>query len=186
LGEDRKKTQRKEFNTSYPHDQIHPTCWIAPGAVVVGDVTLEELTSVWFNASLRADDTPIIIRARSNIQENCVFHADPGFPAEVGEGCTIGHAAVIHGAKVGENCTIGMRAVLMNGVIVGENSIVGAGSLLTQGKVYPPNSLILGAPAKVIREVTEDEIAFNRYSSDTYVNRSRAFMSQANAKENKG
>lgn len=167
---------RDVFNTSFPTDQIHPTCWIAPGAVVVGDVTLEELTSVWFNCVLRADDTPVVIRARTNIQEGSIFHADPGYPAEVGEGCTIGHGAIVHGATVGPNTTIGMRAVLMNGVVVGENSIVGAGSLLTIDKIYPPNSMIIGSPAKVVRELTADEIEHNRYSSEIYVNRSRAFM----------
>ncbi len=168
-----------KFNTRRRPEQVHETSWIGPGAIVVGDVTLEAYTSVWFNATLRADESPIIIRARSNVQEGCIFHADIGYPAEVDEGTTIGHGAIIHGAKVGKNCTIGMRAVLLNGAVVGDNSIVGASALLTQRKVFPPNSLILGAPAKVVRALTEEEIEFNRYSAQTYIERSRAFMAEA-------
>lgn len=169
-----------EFNTRHRPEQVDPTAWIAPGAIVVGDVTLEAHTSVWFNATLRADESPIIIRARSNIQEGCIFHADIGYPAEIDEGTTVGHGAVVHGAKVGKNCTVGMRAVLLNGSVVGDNSVVGAAALLTQHKVFPPNSLILGAPARVVRELTEEEIEFNRYSSQTYIERAIAFRAEAN------
>lgn len=164
------------FRTEFRPDQIHPTAFLGQGAVVVGDVTLAEETSVWFNATLRGDTTPIVIGPRTNIQEGCVFHADPGFPAILGAGVTVGHRAIIHGAKIGDNTLVGMGAILLNGVVVGENCVIGAGALLTQGKEFPPGSLILGAPAKVVRPLTPEEIEQNRVSANTYVRRSRAFM----------
>ncbi len=164
------------FGTQFRPDLIHSTAFIASGAVIVGDVTLAELTSVWFNAVLRGDTTPITIGARSNIQDGAILHADPGFPAEIGEGVTVGHGAIVHGAKVGNNTIIGMGAILLNGAVVGENCIVGAGALITEGKIFPAGSLILGSPAKVVRELTEDDINRNYLSAETYVMRSRAFM----------
>ena len=164
------------FQTQFRPEQVHSTAFIAQGAVVVGDVTLGEETSVWFNASLRGDSTPITIGPRSNIQEGCILHADPGFPAIIGAGVTVGHGAVVHGARVGDNSLIGIRAVLLNGVVVGENCIVGACALLTQGKEFPPGSLIMGAPAKVVRELSVEEIERNRRAAEEYVKRSRAFM----------
>lgn len=164
------------FQTQFRPEQIHPSAFIAPGAIVVGDVTLGEETSVWFNATLRGDTTPITIGPRSNIQEGCIFHADPGFPAIIGVGVTVGHGAVVHGAQVGNNSLIGMRSVLLNGVVIGENCIVGASSLLTEGKKFPAGTLIMGAPAKVVRELTPEEIERNRRAAEEYVKRSRAFM----------
>jgi carbonic anhydrase/acetyltransferase-like protein (isoleucine patch superfamily) len=166
------------FNTRFQPDLVDPTAFIGQGAVIVGDVTLAEETSVWFNATLRGDTTPIRVGARTNIQEGCILHADPGFPAIIGQGVTVGHGAIIHGAQIGDNTLIGMRAILLNGVVVGENSIVGAGSLLTQGKVFPPGSLIIGSPAKIIRPLTEEEIEANRTAAAHYVERSRAFIKQ--------
>jgi carbonic anhydrase/acetyltransferase-like protein (isoleucine patch superfamily) len=166
------------FNTEFRPEQIHPTAFIATGAIIVGDVTLAELTSVWFNAVLRGDTTAVTIGPRSNIQDGAIFHADPGFPAEIGAGVTVGHGAIIHGAKVGDNTVIGMGAILLNGAVIGENCIVGAGALITEGKVFPTGTLILGSPAKVVRELTEDDINRNRLSAETYIMRSRAFMAK--------
>lgn len=164
------------FQTQFQPDRIHPTVFIAQGAVIVGEVTIGEAASVWFNATLRGDTTPITIGPRSNIQEGCILHADPGFPAIIGTGVTVGHGAVVHGAQVGDNSLIGIRSVLLNGVIVGENCIVGASALLTEGKEFPPGSLILGTPAKVVRSLTPEEIERNRRAAAEYVKRSRAFM----------
>jgi carbonic anhydrase/acetyltransferase-like protein (isoleucine patch superfamily) len=157
-----------------PH-LVHPSVFIAEGAVVVGDVTLDEDASIWFNATLRGDVEAISVGSRSNIQEGCILHADPSYPTAIGADVTVGHGAVVHGARVGDNCIIGIRAVLLNGVVVGENSIVGACALLTEGKVYPPNALILGIPAKAVRTLTVEEIAANRSSAARYVARAAAF-----------
>jgi carbonic anhydrase/acetyltransferase-like protein (isoleucine patch superfamily) len=163
------------IQTEFRPELIHPTVFIAPGAVVVGEVTLEAEVSVWFNATLRGDTTPVTIGPGSNIQEGCILHADPGFPAIIGAGVTVGHGAVVHGARIGDNTLIGIRSVLLNGVIVGENCIVGACALLTEGKEYPPGSLILGIPARVIRPLTPEEIERNRLSARGYVEKARAF-----------
>jgi carbonic anhydrase/acetyltransferase-like protein (isoleucine patch superfamily) len=164
-----------QLDTRFHHEQAHPTAFIAPSAVVVGDVTLGEQASVWFNATLRGDVEAITVGPRSNIQEGCILHADPGYPTMIGADVTVGHGAVVHGARVGDNCIVGIRAVLLNGSVVGENSIVGACALLTEGKVYPHNSLILGMPAKVVRELTPEEIEANRGSAARYVERAAAF-----------
>jgi carbonic anhydrase/acetyltransferase-like protein (isoleucine patch superfamily) len=164
------------YSTQFRPDQVAPSAFIGQGAVIVGDVTLEDETSVWFNASLRGDTTPIYVGARTNIQEGCILHADPGYPTLIGQGCTIGHRAIVHGAKIGPNTLIGMGAILLNGVSVGENCIVAAGALLTQNKEFPAGSLIMGSPAKAIRTLTPEEIESNRAAAEHYVERSRAFM----------
>jgi carbonic anhydrase/acetyltransferase-like protein (isoleucine patch superfamily) len=163
------------FNTLFRPDQLHPSVYVAQGAVIVGDVTLDEDASVWFNAVLRGDTEPIRIGARTNIQDGCVLHVDPNFPLTIGVGAVIGHRAIVHGASVGDNTMIGMGAVLLNGVAVGENCIVGASSLLTQGKIFPGGVLIMGSPAKVVRDLTPDEIDSNRNSAEGYVRRAKAF-----------
>ena len=163
------------LDTTVHPEKIHPTAFIAQGAVVVGDVTLGVDVGVWFNSTLRGDVEPIVVGSCTNIQEGCILHADPGYPTVIGSGVTVGHGAVVHGARVGDNVLIGIRAVLLNGVEVGENCLVGACALLTEGKKYPPNSLILGIPAKVVRELTPDEIEGNRGSAERYVQRARAF-----------
>lgn len=168
-----------QIDTALHPETLHPSAFIAPSAVVVGAVTLGEQASVWFNASLRGDVEAIRIGPRTNIQEGCILHADPAYPTVIGADVTVGHGAVVHGAQVGDNCIIGIRAVLLNGSVVGENSIVGACALLTEGKVYPPGSLILGAPARVVRELTVAEIDANRSSAARYVERAAAF-GQAN------
>lgn len=134
----------------------------------MGDVTLEAESSVWFNAVLRGDVAPIVIGARSNIQDGCVLHGDENVPTVLAEGITVGHGAVIHGATVHTNTLIGMRAVLLNGVVVEENCIVAAGALLTQGKHYPAGHLIMGIPARAVRPLAEEETQRNRRSAEEY------------------
>ena len=163
------------FQTRFRPEQVHASVFIGRGAVIVGDVTLAEDCSVWFNATLRGDTAPITIGPRTNVQEGAIFHADPGYPAMVGAGVTVGHGAIIHGAQIGDNTLIGMRAVVLNGAVIGENCIVGANALVTEGKVFPAGFLILGSPAKAVRPLTPEEIEGNRRAMETYVQRARAF-----------
>lgn len=163
------------FHTTHRPEQLHPTVFVAPHAVVVGDVTLAEQCGVWFHATLRGDVEPIRIGPRTNIQEGAVLHVDPGFPVTVGAGVTIGHRAIVHGATIHDNVIIGMGSTVLNGAIIGANSIVGANALVTEGKEFPPGSLILGSPAKVLRSLTEEEIERIREGAETYVQRAVAF-----------
>lgn len=156
-------------------EKAHPSVWIASGAVVVGDVTLEADVSVWFNAVIRGDTEALRIGARSNIQDLCMLHADPGFPVIIGEDVTVGHRAIVHGAQVGRMSLVGMGAILLNGVVVGEESIIGAGALLTQGKQFPPRSMILGSPAVVVRSVTDAELEKVARGSAHYVEKARQY-----------
>jgi carbonic anhydrase/acetyltransferase-like protein (isoleucine patch superfamily) len=167
--------QPSPFATTHRPHQLHPTAWLAPSAIVVGDVTLGEAVSVWFHASLRGDMEAILVGARTNIQEGAIFHADPGFPALVGSDVTIGHGALVHGARIGNGSVIGMRATLLNGAVIGANSLVGAGALVTEGKVFPAGVLIVGAPARVVRELTPAEIEKGRQTAALYVQRAQAF-----------
>ena len=133
--------------------------WIADEAVLIGDILLEESCSIWFGAVLRGDNERIHIGKGSNVQENVVMHTDPGFKLTIGAGCTIGHKAMLHGCVVGDNSLIGMGAIVLNGAVIGKNCLIGAGALVTEGKVIPDGSLVMGAPAKVVRELSPEAIA---------------------------
>lgn len=149
--------------------------WIAPDARVIGKVTLGDEVGIWFGAVLRGDNERITIGARSNIQEHSILHTDMGFPLDVGAGCTVGHRAILHGCTIGENTLVGMGATLLNGARIGENCLVAAGALVTEGKVFPPNSLIIGAPAKFVRELEPHEIERLHVSASNYVANWRRF-----------
>lgn len=149
--------------------------WIAETAAVIGDVTVGDDVSIWFGAVLRGDNEPITLGAGSNVQENCVFHTDPGFPLTIGRGCTIGHKAVLHGCTIGDNSLIGMSATVLNGAVIGNNCLIGAGALITEGKHIPDNSLVMGAPGKVVRELDEQAIEGLRKSARHYMDKSRHF-----------
>jgi carbonic anhydrase/acetyltransferase-like protein (isoleucine patch superfamily) len=159
----------------YRPNQVDPSVFVAAGAVVVGDVTIGAESSVWFNAVLRGDTEPIRIGRRTNIQDLCMVHADPGFPCVIGDGVTVGHAAIVHGATVGDNVTIGMHAVVMNGAVIGPDSIVGVGAVVTEGTQVPAGSLVLGLPGKVKRPTTPEEIDHNRHAAAHYVENARRF-----------
>ena len=163
------------FHTQHRPEQVHQAAFIAPGAVVVGDVTIGAEASVWFGAVIRGDIESVRIGERTNIQDGCILHADPGFACDVGRGVTVGHAAIVHGATIGDNVTIGMRAVVLNGARIGENSLVGAGALVTEGVEIPPGSLVLGMPGKVVRPLRADEIEHNARSAAHYVAAAKAF-----------
>jgi carbonic anhydrase/acetyltransferase-like protein (isoleucine patch superfamily) len=145
--------------------------WMAPGAIVVGDVRIGANASMWYGAVVRADEERIEIGAGSNVQDNCVVHADPGFPAIIGADVTIGHNATIHGAVIGDGALIGMGSVLLNGCTIGAGSIIGAGSVVPENFVVPPRSLVLGLPARIKRELTDDEVARNLESARSYQRR---------------
>lgn len=158
-----------------PETPAEGSYWIAPDAHVVGKVMLGEDTAVWFGAVLRGDNEPISIGDRTNIQEGVVVHVDPGFPVSIGEGCTIGHRAIVHGCTIGDNSLIGMGATILNGAVIGNNCLVGANALVTEGKVFPDNSLIVGAPAKSIRQLDEAAIAGLTRSAESYVKKWKLF-----------
>ena len=158
-----------------PHGDAFPqvagSAWIAPGAFVIGDVRLGEESSVWYGAVLRGDTEPIRIGARSNVQDGCILHADPGFPAIVGQGCVVGHNAVVHGCEIGDDCLVGMGATILNGAKIGDGSIVAAGAVVPEGRDFPPRSLIVGVPAKRAGDVTDEQAADIKRGASEYVER---------------
>lgn len=149
--------------------------WVAPGAQVIGDVQVGEDVSIWFNAVVRADNEPLTIGARTNVQDGAVLHSDPGSPLTIGEGVTIGHKVMLHGCTIGDNSLIGINAVVLNRAVIGKNSIVGAGALVPEGKVYPDGVLLLGQPARVVRELTPEQIDGLRASAAHYVANGQRF-----------
>ena len=148
---------------------IHPGAWVAPNAVLAGEVRVEDRANVWYSAVVRADLGAITIGAGSNIQDGCVLHTDPGLQLVIGKGVTVGHRAVLHGCTIEADVLIGMGSIVMNGAVIGTGSIVGAGTLIPEGVVIPPNSLVMGVPGKVRRETTSDERLFIPVSADEYV-----------------
>ena len=163
----------------YALDGLAPTvdadAWVAPGAHVIGNVTLAAGVGIWFGCTLRGDNEMLSVGENSNVQENCVFHSDPGFPLTIGTGCTIGHKAMLHGCTIGDNSLIGMGATVLNGARIGRNCLIGAGALITEGKVIPPRSLVMGAPGKVVREMDEAGLARLRASALHYQEKAARF-----------
>ncbi|WP_293862636.1 gamma carbonic anhydrase family protein [uncultured Alsobacter sp.] len=151
------------------------TYWIAPDAHVIGKVRLAEEVGIWFGAVLRGDNELIAVGARSNIQEHAMLHTDPSFPLTVGENCTVGHHAILHGCTVGDCSLIGMGASVLNGASIGRFCLVGANALVTEGKSFPDYSLIVGSPAKVVRTFEPDIVERLMTSANVYVNRWKAF-----------
>ena len=131
--------------------------WVAPNASIIGDVTLEKNTSIWFNATLRGDIENIYVGEGSNIQDGSVLHTDPGFPLKIGKDVTIGHLVMLHGCTIEDNSLIGIGAVILNGAKIGKNCIIGANALITENKVIPDNSLVVGSPGKIVRQVSKEE-----------------------------
>ncbi|MEQ1647205.1 MAG: gamma carbonic anhydrase family protein [Hyphomicrobiaceae bacterium] len=149
--------------------------WVADNAVVLGDVTIEEDASVWFNVVVRGDNERITIGARSNIQDGCVLHTDPGFPMVIGPDVTVGHMAMLHGCTIGAGALIGIGAIILNGAKIGEGALVGAGALVGEGKVIPPRSLVLGSPGKVVRELRDEDVARMLRGTNGYVKNGQRF-----------
>ena len=149
--------------------------FVHPDATVIGDVVLEDGANVWPGAVLRGDVERILLGRQTSFQDNSVAHSDPGFPVQVGHDCVVGHGVILHGCTVGARSLIGMGSTLLNGSEIGEECIVGANSLVTQGKRFPARSLIMGSPAKVVREVTDEDLAPRVELHDRYVRRSISY-----------
>ncbi|WP_455288729.1 gamma carbonic anhydrase family protein [Cupriavidus necator] len=150
---------------------IAGSAFVAAEATIIGRVELADNVSVWPGAVIRADNEPVTIGAGSNVQEGAVLHTDPGCPLTLGAGVTVGHQAMLHGCTVGDGALIGIQAVILNHASIGAQSLVAAGALVTEGKQFPPRSLILGSPAKAVRELTDDEVNNLRANAEDYVRR---------------
>ena len=157
--------------------------WVAPDANVIGNVVLESATSVWFGCTIRGDNEKIRIGAGSNVQENTVMHTDMGYPLVIGQGCTIGHKAMLHGCTIGDNSLIGMGATVLNGAKIGKNCLIGAGALITEGKEIPDGSLVMGAPGKVVRQLDDAAIEGLRQSALGYQLNMRRFRAGLKAQD---
>ncbi len=163
----------------YELDGRRPTiaedAWIAPDANIIGDVVIEEGASVWFGCTLRGDNEQIVIGKGSNVQESTVMHTDPGFALIIGENCTIGHKAMLHGCRIADGALIGMGATVLNGARIGRNCLIGAGALITEGKDIPDGSLVMGAPGKIVRELDPGAVKGLEMSARHYQDNMRRF-----------
>lgn len=151
------------------HPQLGANVWVAPNATVIGDVQLADNVSVWWNAVLRADSARISVGADSNIQDGSVLHVDYDTPLTIGKAVTIAHMVMLHGCTIGDNCLISIGSIILNRSVIGKNCIVGAGTLIPEGKTFPEGVMIMGSPGKVMRDLTEKELAYLAYPSSHYV-----------------
>ena len=152
--------------------------WIAPNATVIGDVRLGACTSIWWNAVLRGDNDPITIGANSNIQDGSVLHTDAGVPFTMGDNVTVGHLVMLHGCTIGDGSLIGIKSVILNGAVIGKGCLIGANSLIPEGKIIPDYSLVMGSPGKVVRQLTEEQVANLARSAQHYVENARRYRAQ--------
>jgi carbonic anhydrase/acetyltransferase-like protein (isoleucine patch superfamily) len=158
---------------------IHSTAYVAANATVIGDVRIAAEASVWFGCVLRGDNEPIEIGPRTNVQDLTVIHTDEGLPCSLGADVTVGHRVVLHGATIEDGAMIGIGAVVLNGATVGRGALIGAGALVTEGQVIPPHHLALGVPARVVRQLTDEEVARIRAAATDYVGLAEAFRTNA-------
>ncbi len=157
------------------HPAIHETAWVADSAQVIGNVTLAEGSSVWFGVVARGDTDTITVGKGSNIQDNSVLHADEGIPLVIGDHVTVGHQVMLHGCTIGDGSLIGIQSVVLNGAKIGKNCLVGAGSLVTEGKEFPDGCMILGSPAKAVRQLSEAQIEGLKMSAPHYMDNARRY-----------
>jgi carbonic anhydrase/acetyltransferase-like protein (isoleucine patch superfamily) len=158
--------------------RVEGGAFVASNSIVTGDVTLGADAGIWFGCVVRGDDAPLTIGARTNVQDLTVVHADTGMPNVIGSDVTIGHRAVLHGARVGDRCLIGMGAILLGGSVIGEESLIAAGAVVKEGAVIPPRSLVAGVPAKVLRQLTDDEVRSIAASAALYVEKIRLYLAE--------
>lgn len=157
------------------HPAIHETAWVADSAQVIGNVTLAEGSSVWFGVVARGDTDTITVGKGSNIQDNSVLHADEGIPLVIGEHVTVGHQVMLHGCTIGDGSLIGIQSVVLNGAKIGKHCLVGAGSLVTEGKEFPDGCMILGSPAKAVRQLSDAQIEGLKMSAQHYMDNARRY-----------
>jgi carbonic anhydrase/acetyltransferase-like protein (isoleucine patch superfamily) len=158
--------------------QLRSGAWAAPSADLIGDVRLGARASVWFGAVIRADNTPILIGEDSNFQDGAIGHSDPGFPLTIGARVTVGHQAILHGCTIADDCLVGMGAKILNGAVLESECLVGAGALVTEGKHFECGSLIVGAPARVVRQLTDDERRLLRASAAHYAEKAQRYAAE--------
>ena len=158
--------------------RLEAGAWVADSAQVIGNVELGEDASIWFGAILRGDTELLKVGKGSNVQDGSVLHADVGFPVTLGENVTVGHQVMLHGCTIGDGSLIGIQAVVLNHAVIGEECLVAAGAIVTERKVFPPRSLIMGAPAKVVRELDEQGLALLRHAADAYVRRRALYLTE--------
>jgi carbonic anhydrase/acetyltransferase-like protein (isoleucine patch superfamily) len=170
-----------KYSLGSSHVTCRGDCWIADNATVVGNVTLENNASIWFNCVVRGDNDAITIGENSQLQDGCILHVDTGFPITLGKGVSIGHMTMLHGCTIGDGTLIGIKSVILNGAEIGRNCLVGANSLITEGRKIPDGSLVLGSPARVVRPLTEDEIRLYNSYADEYVARWKQYRSELKA-----
>lgn len=164
------------YNGKFP--KIHETSFIAPGAKLIGDVTVGEYSSIWFNAVLRGDEAPIVIGNRTSIQDNSTCHLYEGYPLIVEDEVTVGHNVILHGCTIRKGALIGMGSTILDGAEIGEYTIIGANTLIPSGKKIPPRTLVVGSPGKVIRELTEKDFELLKLSVETYVKKAVEYKQQ--------
>jgi carbonic anhydrase/acetyltransferase-like protein (isoleucine patch superfamily) len=161
--------------------QLDPQSWVAPNAIVIGDVRLAKNASIWWNATVRGDNDPIRIGEDSNIQDQCVLHTDEGVPLTIGREVTVGHLVMLHGCTIGDGSLIGIGSVVLNRAVIGQGCIVGANTLIPEGKVFPDHSLIVGSPGKVVRQLDADQVARIRLSAAHYVDNWQRYQRELQA-----
>ena len=166
---------KSEIQTAFRPELVDPTAFIAPGAVVLGDVTIGAESSVWFNAVARGDVAAIRIGRQTNVQDLCLLHADPGFPCVLGDRVTLGHAALVHGATIADDVLIGMGAIVMNGAKIGAGSLIAVRALVLEGVEIPPGSVVMGSPGKIVRQVSDGDLRLIRHAAEHYVAAARAY-----------
>ena len=152
--------------------------WVAPSADLIGSVILSVNVSIWWQAVLRADNEPITIGARSNIQDGCVLHTDPGYPLAIGKNVSVGHMCMLHGCEIDDSSLIGIGSIVLNGAHIGRNCLIGANTLITEGKKIPDNSLVMGSPGKIIREISEEQTELIEKNAESYVKRWRRYRDE--------
>ncbi len=161
--------------------QMRGDFFIADSASVIGDVVLENNVSIWFGAVLRGDNDLITVGANTSIQDNCVVHSDPGFPVSIGRDVTVGHMAMVHGCTIGEGTLVGIKSVILNGAVIGKNCLIGANALVPEGKVIPDRSLVLGSPGKIMRQLSDEDIARIQEGVIHYVEKIKRYREQLKA-----